>query len=68
METEFDDIVFKKDKVQDLNINQLQLDVHDTFKKDGKITTDFELYINEDVINKAYLDEKLLNINSHLSV
>ena len=68
METEFDDIVFKKDKVQDLNINQLQLDVHDTFKKDGKITTDFELYINEDVINKAYRDEKLLNINSHLLI
>ena len=66
-ESEFDGIVSKKDKLQDSNINQLKLEVHDTYKKDGKITTNFEPVDNEDVINKGYLDEKLLNINGHLS-
>ena len=66
-ESEFDSIVSKRDKLQDLNINQLKLEVHDTFKKDEKITTNFEPTDNSDVINKGYLDEKLLKINGHLS-
>ena len=65
--SEFDGIVSKRDKLQDLNINQLKLEVLDTYKKDQKITTDFEPVYNEDVINKAYLDEKLLKIDCHLS-
>ena len=36
-------------------------------KKDEKITTNFEPTNNEDVINKAYLDEKLEKINGHIS-
>ena len=66
-ESEFDNIVSKRDKLQDLNINNLKLEVHDTYKKDEKLTTNFELVDNEDVINKAYLDEKLLKIDGHLS-
>ena len=66
-ECEFDGIVSKRDKLQDLNINQLKLEVHDTYKKDEKISTNFEAIDNEDVINKAYLDSKLLKINGHLS-
>ena len=66
-ESEFDGIVSKRDKLQDLNINQLKLEVHDTFKKDEKITTNFEPVNNEDVIDKGYLDDKLLKINGHLS-
>ena len=66
-ESEFDGIVSKRDKLQDLNINQLKLEVHDTYKKDEKITTNFEPVDNEDVINKGYLDEKLLKINGHLT-
>ena len=66
-ESEFDGIVSKRDKLQDLNINHLKLEVHDAFKKDEKITTNFEPVDNEDVINKGYLDSKLLKINSHLS-
>ena len=62
-ESEFDNIVSKKDKVQDSNINQLKLEVHDTYKKDQKITTNFETVDNEDAINKSYLDEKLIKIN-----
>ena len=57
-ENEFDGIVSKRDKLQDLKINQRKLKVHDTYKKDEKITTNFEPIGNEDVINKANLDEK----------
>ena len=66
-ESEFDGIVSKKDKLQDSNINELKLEVHDTYKKDEKITTNFDAVNDEDVINKGYLEEKLLKINGHLS-
>ena len=45
----------------------MKLEIHDTYKKDEKITTNFETFDNEDVINKAYLDSKLLKIDGHLS-
>ena len=66
-ENEFDGIVSKRDKLQDLNINNLKFEVYDTYKKEEKLTTNFEPVDNEDVINKGYLDEKLLKINGHLS-
>ena len=66
-ESEFDGIVSKREKLQDLNINQLKLEVHDTYKKDEKLTTNFEPIDNSDGINKGYLDSKILKINGHLS-
>ena len=66
-ESEFDGIVSKRDRLQDSNISQLKLEVHDTYKKDEKLTTNFEAVNNEDVINKSFLDEKLLKINGHIS-
>ena len=66
-ESEFDGIVSKRDKLQDANISQLKLEVHDTYKKDEKVTTNFEPIDNSDVINKGYLDEKLLKINGLIS-
>ena len=66
-ESEFDGIVSKRDKLQDSNINQLKLEVHDTYKKDEKISTNFKPIDNTDVINKGYLDSKLLKIDGHLS-
>ena len=66
-DSEFDSIVSERDKLQDLDINQLKLEGHDTYKKDEKLTTNFEAVDNEDVINKGYLDSKLLKINGHLS-
>ena len=65
--SEFDGIVSKRDKLEDLNINNLKLGVHDTYKKDEKLTTNFEPVNDSDVINKAYLDEKLIKINGHIS-
>ena len=35
--------VCAKDEVQDLNVNQLKLEVNDAYKKDEKITTNFNL-------------------------
>ena len=66
-ESEFDGIVSKIDKLQDLNINNLKLEVHDTYKKDEKLTTNFKPVDDLDVINKAYLDEKLFKIDGHIS-
>ena len=36
-------------------------------KKDEKLTTNFEAVDDEDVINKGYLDSKLMKIDGHLS-
>ena len=66
-ESEFDGIVSKRDKLQDFNINNLKLEVLDTYKKDEKLTKNFEPVDNKDVINKAYLDSKLLKIDGHIS-
>ena len=66
-ESEFDGIVSKRDKLQDANISQLKLEVHDTYKKDEKITTNFKPIDNVDVISKAYLDEKLKKIDGQIS-
>ena len=66
-ESEFDGIVSKRDNSQDSKISQLKLEVHDTYKKYDRITTDFETTGNSDVINKAYLDEKLKKIDGHIS-
>ena len=35
-ESEFDNIVSKRDKIKDLKINHLKLEVQDTYKKDLK--------------------------------
>ena len=66
-ESEFDGIVSKRDRLQDSNISQLKLEVHDTYKKDDKITSIFEPVNDSDVINKGYLDSKLIKIDGHLS-
>ena len=59
-ESECDNSVSKRDKLQDLYINQLKLEVHHTYGRDEKPTTDLEPTDNSDVINKAYLDGKII--------
>ena len=66
-ESEFDGIVSQRDKLQDLNINNLKFKLLDTYKKDEKLTTNFEPVDDKDVINKGYLDSKLLKLDGHLS-
>ena len=66
-ESEFDGIVSKRDRLQDSIFSQIKLEVHDTYKKDEKITTNFEPVDDSDVINKGYLDSKLIKIDGHLS-
>ena len=67
LESELEGILSKRDKLQGLKINQLKLEVHDTYKKHEKLTTNFQPTDKPDVINKAYLHEKLLKINGHSS-
>ena len=66
-ESELDGVVSKRDKLQDLNTNQLKLELHDSYKKDEKLTTTFAPKHTEDVMNKAYLDEKLSKIQGQIS-
>ena len=66
-ESEFDGILSKRDKLQDINNNQLKLEVHDTYKKDEKITANCEPTDDSDVVNKNYVDEKLKKMNGHIS-
>ena len=51
-----------------MNVKQLELEVHDTYKKDEKITTNFEAFGDSDVSNKVHLDEKLSKIDGHESL
>ena len=67
LESDVNGIVSKRDKLQDLNINQIKFEAHDSYKKDEKITTDFEAVDDKDVINKAYLDSKVVKIDRHVS-
>ena len=66
-ESEIDGIVSKRDKLQDLIISQLKLEVPDTYKEDEKITTNFQPTDDSDGINKAYLDEKVKKIDGHIA-
>ena len=66
-ESELDNIVSKRDKLEYMNINQLKIEIHEIYEKDEKITTNFEAINDEDGKNKAYLDEKLSKKEGHLS-
>ena len=60
-ESEVDNIVFKTDKKkQDIIIDQLKIELRAIYKKDEKLTTNFEFVLFEDVINRAHLDEKMI--------
>ena len=66
-ESEFYGIVSKRDKLQDLKINQLKFEVHDTYKKDEEVSTNFKATDDSDVINKAHLDDKFKKIDGHIA-
>ena len=63
--SEVDNIVFGKDKEQDINMNQIKLRAHDTYKKDEETTASSEPSNDEDAIKKAYLDEKMSRLDGH---
>ena len=56
-ESEFDNIVSKRNKLQDLKFNKLKFEVHDTYRKDEKLTTNFEAFNEEVVVKKGFPDE-----------
>ena len=53
--SDFCNKVSAKDRVQDMNLNQIKLKISDSFKKDKRIATKVEPNIDEDVMNKAHL-------------
>ena len=67
-EGEFDNIVSKRDKLQDLKINELSSKYMILMRKDEKITKNFEAVIGKNVINKGFVDIQLSKINGHLSL
>ena len=65
-ESEFYNKVTAKDKVQDITLNQIKIEVIDTYKKDEKIPTKFETPNDEDVRNKGYLDKNSSKVEAHI--
>ena len=57
--SEFYNIESAKDRLQDINHNQLKLKVTEFCMKDEKITTNFKPSNDEDVLIKIYLGTKL---------
>ena len=55
-----------KYRVQNVNLNQFEIKAKDTFKKDERITTNFETSNDEDDNNKTNLDTKLSKSEGHL--
>ena len=49
-----------------MNNNQLKPEVYGIYEKDEKITTIFKAVNDPGVTNKAYLDEKFLEMNAHI--
>ena len=61
-ESNFDNIVSKRDKLQGLNINQLKVEVHDTYKKtekNNKIWTYWWI--------RCYVEKKIKKVVGHIS-
>ena len=61
-------ILFLKQNVQDMKIKELKFEAQGTFKKNENITTNFQPLDDEDVINKAYPDEKIKNTRSLINI
>ena len=60
-------LFLEKDKVQEVSINHLKLEVHESNNKDEKITTNFEASNPEEVLRKGYPGGKLSKIEGQNS-
>ena len=54
-------------RLQDKKLNDLRLNVNESYKKDEKKVTKFEPFYVEDVSNKLYLDLKIAEVKDHQS-
>ena len=66
--SEFYKVVSVEDRVQHKNLNQMKLDLNETYRRNGKIATKFKRSQDEKVINKTYLDENFTKLEGHLSI
>ena len=64
--SEFCIIVSAKDRVQNKIVTPLKFKVNKTYKKDEKITTNFEPSSPEDARNKDFLSTTLGEVNGHI--
>ena len=51
-----------------MNFNQIKLEVNDSYREDEEKITSFGSSNDEDVLNKAYVDEKLLKREGSLII
>ena len=51
--------------LQDMNLNKLKLNINESYKKDDKITRNYEPSNDEDVVKNAWRDTKLSTINEN---
>ena len=66
-ESEVCNNVSAKPRVQNININKIDLNGNDTYKNDEKITTHFETSNTQDVLTRLYIDGKLSKVERLLS-
>ena len=57
----------EKDRVQDINLNQIKLKVNYTYDKDEKTATNVEHVKDEDVVMKTFLDVTITEAKGHMS-
>ena len=57
--------VSEKDRVQDVELYQIKIKVNDIYRKEETLTTKFEPSIDEDVVDKSYLDTEIFKSECH---
>ena len=65
-EVNFMTMLLRKE-TQDINLNQLKLEVSTSYEEHEKITTKFEAFNPEDVINKGFSDKNFSKIEGLIS-
>ena len=65
--SEFFNKVPARERTQGMNLNQLKVNITKSYKQDEELTTKFTPFIDEDVVIKTYLVEKLSTLNGHIS-
>ena len=57
-----------KDRVQDINLNQIKLRANDNYKEDKILTANFEPSNDEDVVIKAHMVAQISKVESHAPI
>ena len=66
--SEFFNKVSAEERVQDIVPNELKLEGNDNYRKDRKITINFEAVNDEDVINKTFRETSFSKVEGYISL